>query len=585
MAGTNHVSWTSQAAIGSGSTHETSHPWGWPDRPSADSEEAASRSFLSVDKRRRPIEIALQLEDADKLFQAISAAREDQEVLQSLPDSTYTQIFNLLDPDYMIEPEKKIHRTLTEWHLNKMKIATIGEKFGHFLEVVHRVAKAKRMSGRALTLPEYTYLLRCARATGDGRMADVLWRDMRRDGVLPDLTCYNHYLASKCWFGMFNEKQVNRARVVPYNQAMRQVRFGKGWLAVKVGPRGVKDKCITIFERLTEQGLSGNEETFTLMMMAMGREGDMSGAKAILNGVWNIDADGLAEKGEESLEPVAFLSDQSELRPTERLLYTIAYIFGINNDIPGALRLVDYVSRQYSTPVGHIVWQELLEWTYVLSAYRRGKAHRDGSTEGQLSRHSMRDLWSVMTSEPYCVKPDMPMYDKYMRTLDWLAYWPEFDKRLAEGLKMYSQNASKVGQARLRLKAFQSADHEAEDGITRHGISLERAEREVQQLEMIDRRDRLFLKRWIKFAVRARRADISWERRALPDLILVARHFFPTPIKYDMRTGTASLDYFTPSRHVKRGHRSSDSRPSSRTEVTEEQEQTLSPTRPVMLEV
>jgi hypothetical protein len=118
---------------------------------------------------------------------------------------------------------------------------------------------------------------------------------------------------------------------------------------------------------MVESGVPGNEETFRLLITAMGREGDLDSIANILKRVWQIDVEALLAADETSVPSARSYPEDSPFYPSNKLLFTLAHAYGTNNNIPLALRLVDYVSSQYSLPIPIEVWNELFQWTYVLS--------------------------------------------------------------------------------------------------------------------------------------------------------------------------------------------------------------------------
>jgi len=89
------------------------------------------------------------------------------------------------------------------------------------------------------------------------------------------------------------------------------------------------------------------EETFTLLMEAYGREGDIKSAHNILRKVWNIDIVAIQKGRPTSLSAATSQTSSSTLSPSVGLLHTLARVFGMNSDIPTAMKLVDFVARNY----------------------------------------------------------------------------------------------------------------------------------------------------------------------------------------------------------------------------------------------
>ena len=201
-------------------------------------------------------------------------------------------------------------------------------------------------------------------------------------------------METKLWAGAAEAAQRQKFRIITHNMVKRHGRDRtKAFRAYQVGkPFGLKLQIVLLFDRMIGHGLLGNETTFVLMMTAMGREGDMKGVQAILKKVWSIDAEKIVSDDDPSSEIAELYPEGSPLRPTNSLLFTVAHIFGSNNDIPAALSLVDHVSRQYSLRIPRKVWSHLLEWPFVLSRTRNGRRTTDGASLGQLPLASVGRL-------------------------------------------------------------------------------------------------------------------------------------------------------------------------------------------------
>ena len=141
-----------------------------------------------------------------------------------------------------------------------------------------------------------------------------------------------------------------------------------------------------------------DSRAFCLLITALAKEGDLVGVKSILKQAWDVDADKPVDVDEDPGRPNG-LSRQSPLVPDDRVLWTIANIFGSNNDIPAALRVVDYISRRYSISIPLRVWDGLLMWTYVLSVRRSWKVMSDtdwaGTALGKLPLQAVESVGTL----------------------------------------------------------------------------------------------------------------------------------------------------------------------------------------------
>jgi hypothetical protein len=90
-------------------------------------------------------------------------------------------------------------------------------------------------------------------------------------------------------------------------------------------------------------------------------------------------------------------------------MFSVAHVWGSNNEAALAFKLVDYISRQYNMEIPFDVWMHLLEWTFVLGLRRSGTEIRQGQHQGQVPHDTFERLWEAMTDAPHYVKPDYAM--------------------------------------------------------------------------------------------------------------------------------------------------------------------------------
>lgn len=203
------------------------------------------------------------------------------------------------------------------------------------------------------------------------------------------------------------------------------------------------------FKELVAQGLAGDEVTFTNLMTAMGRENDIAGAKSILKSVYNVDVDLLLAIDEEELETPTFYEEDSPLRPSSRLLFTVAHVFGSNNEIAIAFKLVDFISRNYNLEIPFDVWVQLYEWAFVLQLKRMGVQRRQGLDIGKIPPEVLDNLWDVMTDEPHNVEPDIALLMLKAR-----AKQEHFE--LKDAIELTRTARAKLDQKREEMFALQS---------------------------------------------------------------------------------------------------------------------------------
>ena len=489
----------------------------------------------------------LREQDPDGLLRAFAEVSTDLNYIRSIPPETFTEILRLLDPEYFVEPYKNTLDDLSSASLRQLGIRPLQTFFADFVGHAQDIIWKRRQAGHDLGLEDYRMLLNCARSAGDVGTADAVWDALYKNGLKPDTTCYNYYLEAKCWSGHYDAAQRHKLRVIPHNMIKRMGKQRtKEFSGYQVGETwGLKLQIVRLFDRMIRQGLLGDETTFVLMMTAMGREGDLQGVKAILKKVWSVDVDNIMADEELPSEVVELYPKTSPLHPTGRLLFTIAHIFGTNNDIPTALRLVDHVARQYSLHIPREVWAQLLEWTFVLSRKRRGLRKTDGASLGQLPPASVASLWDTMTSEPYNIKPTMPMYNQYIANLNMRQMVKPTLRMMREGKQLFFTSHRDY---RAALNLYVATLQYARKIGTRHSAPRARLlplQRKLERARMRRARDYLFLKRWVRLLLGNRRwndKQRSWDRRGMPDAIEEWRAFLPAKARYQVLTGTVEID-------------------------------------------
>ena len=300
----------------------------------------------------------------DRLLLGLLHTPVGQHFIDEADDRLFEIAFCRLDVDYFVKPLTAMYRHVHPFLEFKPEIQSLEKRLLSVLEALDRIL-SQRSAARKLTLPVFRHLLKFAGAAGNAQLGRAVWTNMMPDdGVEPDLQCFNYYLESICWNRVYFKEERFRMRVLPAILKIRARRtrrlfFGPGKDHIVLqshrvgGPNQtpaekaftIKEQAVGLFNGLTKMKLRGDEHTFINLMIAFAREGDLEGVKSILRSVWNIDVDALQNSDEEEIESPTYYEDDSPLRPSSRLLYGVAYVFGINNDFPQAFRLVDYISR------------------------------------------------------------------------------------------------------------------------------------------------------------------------------------------------------------------------------------------------
>ena len=122
----------------------------------------------------------LRNQKPDGLLQAFSEASTDLKYVLNLSAKNFTQILQLLDPEYFVEPYKQALDDLSPADLKVLGIRPVQTFFAEFFGHVQDVIWKRTQAEHALTAVDYVMLLNCARSMGDVQLADAVWTDMRR---------------------------------------------------------------------------------------------------------------------------------------------------------------------------------------------------------------------------------------------------------------------------------------------------------------------------------------------------------------------------------------------------------------------
>jgi hypothetical protein len=477
----------------------------------------------------------------------------------SMPPATFSEVLRCLDPKHFVGRYQELHKELSPRLAKKLGLSeAINLQGGYykfcilFLDHVKSILEARQWEYPS-TLSDYKYLLRCARATGNPDLAEYVWTRLtarKEDDKVtpelpsPDVDCYNSYLWIKCWNDTTNPLLRFRLRVIPENFAPRAWENSPYTLKGHQvgGSSGIRAQVALHFRNMVEAGISGNEETFCLMMVSNAREGEMSAVASILRRVWNIDVQQLLTSNDSELSPPKSYGRHSPFYPTGMLLYSIAHAFGINNQIPAALRLIDYISGQYSIPIPTNVWNELLMWTFVISMRphtrrRHGEPVNSGKEIGQLPPEAVTSLWDTMISKPYNVKPTLEMYNRLIINLHHRKRYGEMQIRMEEARRVLKDGVRKLSHMQGIFNA-----------TTRRPSPAHLAERRMRDLILARlrvRRNRKYVERWVRLLIiqgsQSLKYAEGWSDQNLPNIFKNWSLFLPDKLRYPIRSGEVSF--------------------------------------------
>lgn len=528
-----------------------------PSKPASGAQSVPFDLLLDLDYHAE-LPIAIKDHDWDAVAQCILAIyyRADIKFIRSMSDEAFTEILQALKPlSQVLENYAALERVTPAATRNlRLKYVRILDK--NYTEIMQTVAMLRRESGHRLTAQQYRIMLKHAGIIGLPSLAGTLWQDLLEDGIVPDVSMYNGFLASAVWAGHRDRHSRSRERVISRNQNPRREEHRPWFFGnYTVGPGGIKEQAMGILDSMLKNGVTANEETYCWLMVAAAKEGEIDTVESILTRVWNIDVRKLMQTDpgeEETLNPRQWLEDSSH-RPTERFMHTLAYAYSINSDMPTALRLVDYVAGEYDIAISDRVWDVLFEYTCILASHRHGPAAVNDEAKGQLPKRSVQTLWSTMTSEPYNVKPRMWMYNLMMRNLLLQRRkTSEMMEKMEESLALYKEHQEAAYKAWDEVKICTDA---CRSGSRPWKSALEARRRwELASLERhLSKRTMM---RWMRFvcmsfehhvrrdgSIQDELLDIMY--RKVPRMLWDWRKLLGRVFKYDTTTGVVELELMT----------------------------------------
>ncbi len=493
---------------------------------------------------------AIRLDDPKTLLVEFWEQSRDFAILAAIPPTTFSEILRLLDRRRGFVG---FFREYKQWHpKHYWMLLELDRQFYQSLQdcrTLYRDIWSRRLrSVGHMSVREYAGFLRLARNTWNGDAALSLMKDMLGRDVQPDLICYNLYFEARCWSDMWNPHERQLRRVIPYNQNIRQkhpTRYSaemtiKGY---RIEEGGLKSEVTRMFVKMIGEGTMADTTAYGHLMTALAREGDLDGVRSILRKIWDVDADATPEADNECQNETLIPRD-SPVYPNQALLFVIAHVFGSNNDVPTAVRLVDQFSRKFKVHIPYIAWSELLEWAFVLSTRRFNINDVRGVELGRLPLASVHSLWDVMTSKPYCIQPGIEMYDLMIRSM-WrrskIKYMLQY---VTEGVKIaqrhFQQHRNLVRMKDyLEKKGAYGAD--AKDlAYYRRRIDVAHRRR-FQSFVTVHKWFRLLLSKRPWLSDRSHRL-IIWERQGIPNVVKALwRYRAARGVRYTAATGFVHL--------------------------------------------
>ncbi|CAG8977833.1 hypothetical protein HYALB_00008999 [Hymenoscyphus albidus] len=425
-------------------------------------------------------------------------------ILAWMPTTTFIETLRCLDPKHFVDRYHRLHEDIGFVRAGQLSLPQV-DIIGHykfcslFLSLIRRVVDARRES-YPFTILELRYLLRVARGVGNLQYAEDIWlalTPMGKGHLDPDIICYNDFMAVICWAPSSHPGKRRRLRNTAWNLAPRSwVQPPLDVQDFTIGARGTAKRVSTLFHQMVASGQRGNEETFSHMIIGLGREGDIPAVESILQRVWNVNVPELTSTGGNSDLTARKWPPDSQFYPSQQLLYSIAHCYGSNNDIPTALKIIDYISSQYSVMMSKDTWHELLRWAYVLSRpssrpLRSSYKCDTASIGNPIPSDAVLNLFRTMVSDPYNIQPNVEMYNLAVRTALFNRKLRDAEVLMEDGRIQHKKEVHNLGLLMDKMTMLRECGQQDDRQYDKLSRLLH-----LQQLTL--RKNRLTIRKWVE---------------------------------------------------------------------------------------
>ena len=506
----------------------------------------------------------LKKQESVETLASILQHQDDPEYLQSLTTTAWTEIWRAFNPQNVFPGLHRHHRSLTSKSPYILNFS-YDKRRQTYMRDLATLIRIRQQHGPLLDVIDYRLLLSYVARIGDEQAARGLWADMKTDGIKPDRECYNRFMEALVWDENARLKQARRSKdTIP--------KLRPQFTDIAMFKPGLSGEITSLFNEMSTAKLTPDVATICVLMTSLARDGEFKEATRILEQVWSVDVHAMLE-GAEMGNLQRIYPSTSPLYPTPRLFTTIAEVFGIANEIPAGLRVIDYISRQHHITLDEDIWYQVLRWAWLQARIKPDE--RRVKIKGQVTQINMETvgkLFDVMMSEDYDVRPSMDLYDMSFKTLMLSPYAFPHSFQPDYFLRLLRTGRAFVGDAKRDLNRSITAvvgySSQAPLLSHRHNPSKAMTRSEVASLEY--KRSKNMLEGWLvsftrlpsskhgKFDYtihpRANPGDIAdwrgpglanlteWYLRGFQTFVQEWYAHLPNMIKYTTHTGLVELD-------------------------------------------
>ncbi|ORY76093.1 hypothetical protein BCR37DRAFT_395390 [Protomyces lactucae-debilis] len=276
------------------------------------------------------------------------------------------------------------------------------------------ILRLMRTANISWSRESYFLVLEHARFLKDRNLATQTWDAMSTAGIVPDSSCYNSYIATiavpRRIFDKFRLKKRNdnTARVEAYK-------------AYQASADDASRKAVILYQEMVKRGVQPNAHTIELLILALGRAGNLNALRSIIKQTWGLyvsddarnwqmaEIEGVAdEHDEEGLDdynrtdtslPEPKYDANSSLFPSHKTLLAVVSALGIHHQTGLALEYIAQFRKVYDTQVTTRVTANLMQLALADSTI----------TGGFTDRQQVRRIFDVARSA-FGVQPDQSIY-------------------------------------------------------------------------------------------------------------------------------------------------------------------------------
>ncbi|CAK7242637.1 MAG: hypothetical protein STHCBS139747_004133 [Sporothrix thermara] len=271
---------------------------------------------------------------------------------------------------------------------------------------------------RRLLPKDYIVLMRAAGAASDIGLAKRYWADIDMSGQTEwrNSKIYAEFMRARfLTSSLYLQHDIARLRVQPLNLHYLKIKYQPARLYTLDDIRRSGEVALThrfghdinkiefaahlsrmmrckwpprhVYQKASEKGRADELSAKAAYFIALGRTGSMHELTSRLYSIWG-------------------------------LLDAVVHAFCSNCEVSLALKTVTHIAQNFSIHVPDKVWFDLLQWAAALSS---PKMDREWNIAGfptrKVAPNTVNAIWTVMTSEPYNVKPGFDQYDLLIQSM------------------------------------------------------------------------------------------------------------------------------------------------------------------------